>query len=186
MTTTTVSPSTVTGTWAVDPAHSRLGFAARHAMVATVRGDFAEFTGTAHVEPENPAASYVEVSIDAASIRTGNDQRDEHLRSPDFLDVDQYKTLTFRSTEVELVDDETYLVKGDLTVRDVTKPVTVEFTHTGTTNDPWGNVRAGFEGQTTISRKDFGLKWNVALEGGGVLVGDKVKLEFDIAAIRQN
>ena len=185
MTTTALAP-TVTGTWTVDPAHSRLGFAARHAMVATVRGDFAEFTGTAHVDPESPEASYVEVSINAASIRTGNNQRDEHLRSPDFLDVENYKTLTFRSSAVEVVDDETYLVAGDLTIRDITKPVTVEFTHTGTTNDPWGNVRAGFEGQATISRKDFDLKWNVALEGGGVLVGDKVKLEFDIAAIKQD
>lgn len=186
MTTTTIEPGTITGTWAIDPAHSRLGFAARHAMVATVRGDFAEFSGTAHVDPENPASSYVELTIGAASIRTGNDQRDEHLRSPDFLDVENYKTLTFRSTEVEVANDETYLVKGDLTIRDVTRPVTVEFTHTGTTNDPWGNIRAGFEGSAALSRKDFDLKWNVALEGGGVLVGDKIKLEFDIAAIKQN
>ena len=186
MTATATVPATIAGTWSIDPAHSRLGFAARHAMVATVRGDFGDYTGTAHVDPGNPADSYVELTINAASIRTGNDQRDGHLCSPDFLDVENWKTLTFRSTEVEFVDDDTYRVTGDLTIRDVTRPVTVEFTYQGGATDPFGNTRAGFEGSATLNRKDFGLKWNAALEGGGVLVGDKVRLEFDISAIKQN
>jgi polyisoprenoid-binding protein YceI len=176
----------LTGTWDLDPAHTRLGFAARHAMVATVHGQFAVFRGVLHLDSAEPAKSTAEVEIDAASITTGADQRDAHLRSADFLDVQQYPTLTFRSTSAEVGDDaDTYLLTGDLTIKDVTKPVRLELEFQGSTVDPFGNTRAGFEGRATINRKDWGLGWNLALEAGGFLVGDKVKLELDIAAIKR-
>jgi polyisoprenoid-binding protein YceI len=171
------------GAYTIDPSHSRLGFNARHAMVTKVRGQFHEFEGTAHVDTQTPANSTVEVSIKVESINTGSPDRDNHLRSADFFDVEQYPTWTFRSTEVSRDDDE-WTITGDLTIKDVTKPVTIEFEETGSAVDPFGNVRVGFEGSTTINRKDWGLTWNAALETGGVLVSEKVKLEFDISAIR--
>jgi polyisoprenoid-binding protein YceI len=179
------APTTVdlTGTWDIDPAHTRLGFAARHAMVATVRGGFDVFSGTIVIDHKNPSASSAEVEIDAASISTGNEQRDGHLKSADFLDVENYPTITFRSTSAEEIDSETYKLHGDLTIKGVSKPVTLELDYQGTGGDPFGNTRAGFEGKTTINRKDWGLSWNAALETGGFLVSDKIKLEFDISAI---
>jgi polyisoprenoid-binding protein YceI len=175
----------IAGAYTLDPAHSRLGFSARHAMVATVRGQFTEFTGTAHVDTASPANSKVEVSIVANSISTGNEQRDGHLKSADFLDVEQYPTITFRSTSAEEVDSETYKMVGDLTIKDQTHPVTLELDFQGSSPDPFGNTRAGFEGKTTVNRKDWGLTWNVAIEGGGILVGEKVKLELDVSAIKR-
>jgi len=175
----------LTGTWDVDPAHSRLGFAARHAMVATVRGGFDVFSGTIVLDEHNPATSHAEVEIDAASISTGNEQRDQHLRSADFLDVEQFPTLTFRSTSAEQVDQDTYRMVGDLTIKGQSRPVTLELDFQGSSLDPFGNTRAGFEGRTTINRKDWGLSWNVAIEGGGILVGEKVKIELDVSAIKQ-
>jgi polyisoprenoid-binding protein YceI len=181
------APSTVdlTGTWDVDPAHTRLGFAARHAMVATVRGGFDVFSGTIVIDHANPAASSAEVEIDAASISTGNEQRDGHLKSPDFLDVERFPKITFRSTSAEEVDAETYKLTGDLTIKDQSHPVTLELDYQGSSPDPFGNTRAGFEGKATINRKDWGLSWNVAIEGGGILVGEKVKLELDVSAIKR-
>jgi len=175
----------LTGTWDVDPAHTRLGFAARHAMVATVRGGFDVFSGTIVLDEQNPAASHAEVEIDAASISTGNEQRDQHLRSADFLDVEQFPTLTFRSTSAERVDEDTYRMVGDLTIKGQSRPVTLELDFQGSSPDPFGNTRAGFEGRTTINRKDWGLTWNVAIEGGGILVGEKVKIELDVSAIKR-
>ena len=172
------------GTWTLDPAHTRLGFSARHAMVTTVRGQFGEFEGTGVIDADNPAASTATVTIKAASIDTGVADRDGHLRSGDFLDVETYPALTFASTGVQLVDGNTWRVTGDLTIKDVTRPLTIDFEATGVARDPFGNLRAGFEGETTINRKDWGLTWNAALETGGVLVSEKIKLTFDVSAIK--
>jgi len=183
MSTTTPTLPDVTGDYTVDPSHSRLGFVARHAMVTKVRGQFDAFTATAHVDAEHPAASTIELSIDVASVTTGSPDRDGHLRSADFFDVENYPTWTFRSTDVARDGDE-WTVTGDLTIKDATLPVTIEFVETGSAIDPFGNTRVGFEGGVTVNRKDWGLTWNAALETGGVLVSEKVKLEFDISAIK--
>jgi polyisoprenoid-binding protein YceI len=174
----------ISGDYTLDVSHTRLGFSARHAMVTTVRGQFREFSGHAHVDTQNPAASSVEVTIEAGSIETGNADRNGHLVSPDFFDVENNPQITFVSTEVERADDTTWLITGDLTIKGVTKPVTIEFEQTGSARDPFGNLRVGFEGSTALNRKDWGLTWNAALETGGVLVSERVKLDFDISAIQ--
>ncbi len=174
----------LTGTWTLDPAHTRIGFVARHAMVTKVRGAFNEFEGTATIDGANPANSHVEVTISASSIDTRNAQRDEHLRSNDFLAMQEYPKITFSSTGVRPVDDTTFEVTGDLTIKGVTNPVTIPFTFEGAAKDPFGNLRAGFEGSVAINRKDYGVTWNAALEGGGVLVSDRVVLEFEVSAIK--
>ncbi len=174
----------LTGDYNLDPAHSRIGFVARHAMVTKVRGAFNQFEGSFHVDGENPNASKAKVVIEAASIDTGNEQRDGHLRSNDFFDMETYPNITFESTAVEAVDDTTVRVTGDLTIKDVTKPVTVDFEYTGSATDPFGNFRVGFEGSVSVNRKDWGVNWNAALEAGGVLVSEKITLEFDISAIK--
>ena len=185
MTAQTLSTPTLTGDYDVDPSHSRVGFAAKHAMVTTVRGAFHDFTSEAHLDEENPANSSVRIEIKTASIDTGNGQRDEHLRTGDFLEVEAYPTITFASTKVEQTSDDTYAVTGDLTIKGISKPVTVNFEKTGAADDPWGNFRVGFEGKAVINRKDWGVNFNVALEAGGLLVSEKVTLEFDIAAVRR-
>jgi polyisoprenoid-binding protein YceI len=174
----------VTGDYTVDVAHTRIGIRARHAMVTTVRGSFTDFAGTAHLDAAHPPASSVELRIRAATVDTGVADRDAHLRSADFLDVETYPELTFRSTEVEQVDEDVYRVTGDLTIKDVTRPVSVDFTLTGSAQDPWGQVRVGFEGALVLRRSDWGLTWNTALDTGGVLVSDKIQIEFDVSAIR--
>ena len=174
--------SDIAGDYVIDPTHTRLGFSTRHAMVATVRGQFPDFSGEAHVDTANPADSKVSVTIKAAGIDTGVADRDAHLQSADFFDVETYPEITFVSTAVSN-DGDVWQITGDLTIKDVTKPVTIPFELQGSARDPFGNVRVGFEGQTTISRKDWGLTWNAALETGGFLVSDKIKLEFDISAI---
>jgi polyisoprenoid-binding protein YceI len=174
----------VTGDYTVDVQHTRIGLRARHAMVTTVRGAFTAFEGTAHLDVAHPQASRVELRIEAASIDTGTPDRDAHLRSPDFLDVERFPQLTFRSTEVEQVDEEIYRVSGDLTIKDVTRPVSVDFTLTGSARDPWGQLRVGFEGALAIRRADWGLTWNTPLDTGGVLVSDKIQIEFDVSAIK--
>ena len=183
MTMTTV-PATRTGTYAIDPTHSRIGFVARHAMVTKVRGSFNEFEGSGYFDAESPASSRLQLTIQAASIDTRNADRDGHLKSNDFFDMETYPTITFTSTAVEQVDPESYRVTGDLTIKGVTKPVTVDFEFTGAATDPFGNHRIGFEGKTTVNRKDWGVNWNAALEAGGVLVSEKVTLEFEVSAIR--
>jgi polyisoprenoid-binding protein YceI len=179
----TAAVADITGDYTLDVTHTRIGFSARHAMVTTVRGQFNEFEGTAHVDTANPAASSARVRIRAASIDTGNADRDGHLRSGDFLDVETFPELVFTTTAVSRTDADTFTVTGDLTIKDVTRPVTIDFDLTGSARDPFGNLRVGFEGSTTINRKDWGLTWNAALETGGVLVSDKIKLELDISAI---
>ena len=179
----TAAVEDISGDYTLDVSHSRLGFSARHAMVTTVRGAFKDFDGTATIDTANPAASKVALTIDASSIDTGSADRDGHLRSGDFFDIDTHKQLSFVSTKVERDGDE-WAITGDLTIKDVTRPVTIVFEETGSARDPFGNVRVGFEGETTINRKDWGLTWNAALETGGVLVSDKVTLEFEISAIK--
>jgi polyisoprenoid-binding protein YceI len=180
----TTAPTTPTGTYAIDPSHSRIGFVARHAMVTKVRGSFNEFEGSGHFDAENPANSHLALIIQANSIDTRNEDRDGHLKSNDFFDMETYPEIKFASTAVEKVDDDNYRVTGDLTIKDVTKPVTVDFEYTGTAVDPYQNQRIGFDGSTTVNRKDWGVNWNTALDTGGVLVSEKVTLEFDVSAIR--
>ena len=174
----------VTGDYAVDVAHTRIGIRARHAMVTTVRGAFTQFSGTAHLDTAKPSASSVVLRIDTASIDTGTPDRDGHLRSPDFLDVERYPQMLFTSTGVEQIDDDVYRVTGDLTIKDVTRPVSVDFTLTGSALDPFGNTRVGFEGALAIKRSDWDLTWNTVLDTGGVLVSDRIQVEFDVSAIK--
>lgn len=181
--TTTGAPD-ITGDYVLDAAHSRLGFVARHAMVTKVRGGFDDFEGTAHLDGNDPAKSYASVSIDVASIDTRQAQRDEHLRTNDFFDAPTYPKITFVSTAAEKVGDETFRMTGDLTIKGVTKVVSVDFQYNGSATDPYGNHRVGFEGSTVINRKDFGVNFNAALETGGVMVSDKITLEFEISAIK--
>lgn len=177
-------PGTASGTYAIDASHSRIGFVARHAMVTKVRGSFNEFEGSGVFDVANPAASSLQLTIQAASIDTRNADRDGHLRSNDFFDMETYPTITFVSTAVEAAGSDVYRVTGDLTIKGVTKPVTVELEYTGQATDPFGNQRIGFDGSTTINRKDWGVTWNAALETGGVLVSEKVTLEFEVSAVR--
>ena len=173
----------IAGDYTLDASHSRLGFSARHAMVTTVRGQFTDWNATAHIDTANPAASSVTVTINPASVSTGSADRDGHLTSPDFFDTAAFPEWTFVSTNVSRDGDE-WTITGDLTIKGVTKPVTIEFEENGSAKDPFGNVRVGFEGDVTVNRKDWGLTWNAALETGGVLVSEKIKLEFDISAIK--
>ncbi|MFI5754067.1 YceI family protein [Streptomyces sp. NPDC051569] len=175
----------LTGEYTTDPTHTSLSFTVRHAMVTNVRGTFGEVEGFLQLDGSNPSASSASFDVSMTSIDTGVADRDGHLRSADFFDVEQFPKMTFRSTAIEPVDDETYRVTGDLTIKDVTKPFTVDLEFTGSATDPFGNQRVGFEGSTTILRADWGLTWNAALETGGVLVSDKVKLNFDVSAIKK-
>ena len=178
------TPEDIKGTYTLDTAHSRIGFVARHAMVTKVRGSFNKVEGSGYFDPSAPETSHLEVKIDAESIDTRNEDRDTHLKSNDFLDLATYPEITFKSTKVVADGDTGYKVTGDLTIKGVTKPVTVDFEYTGAVIDPWGNRRIGFEGSTTINRKDWGISFNVALEAGGVLVSDKITLEFEVAAVK--
>jgi len=172
------------GTYTIDPAHSRIGFVARHAMVTKVRGSFNDFDGKFSIDGEDPAKSNVNIEIKAVSIDTRNEQRDGHLRSNDFFSMDEYPLITFKSTGVKETSEAGFDLAGDLTVRGVSKPVTIPFTFEGAATDPFGNFRAGFEGSVQVNRKDWGINWNAPLEAGGVLVSEKVTLEFEISAIR--
>lgn len=181
---TTATTSSLTGTYTIDPSHSQIGFGARHAMVTKVRGQFNEFSGTGFFNAENPAESTIEVTIQAKSINTNNADRDAHLRSNDFFSMDEFPVITFASTSFSKTDAETYSVTGDLTIKGIAKSITFDLEYTGTAVDPWGNTRVGFEGKVTVNRKDWGINFNAALEAGGVLVGEKISLEFEISAIR--
>ena len=173
------------GTYVLDPSHSTLGFVARHAMITKVRGSFTDFTGTGHVDGANPAASDVVVEMQVGSVDTRNADRDGHLKSGDFFDIEKYPTITFKSTSIEAIDADSIEITGDLTIKDVTKQVTVPFEFTGAATDPFGNERIGFEGRTEVNRRDFNLTWNAALDTGGVLVSEKIVLEFESSAIKQ-
>jgi polyisoprenoid-binding protein YceI len=174
----------LTGDYVIDPAHTRIGFVARHAMVTKVRGSFTEFEGKVHLDERSPRQSSAQIVIKVHSIDTGNTDRDGHLRSNDFFAMDEFPEITFTSTDAERLGDEDFRLTGDLMVKGVTKPVTIDFEYQGSAKDPFGNLRAGFEGKAMISRKDFGVSFNAPLETGGVLVGDKITLEFDVSLIR--
>jgi polyisoprenoid-binding protein YceI len=173
-----------TGTWVIDPSHSQIGFTARHAVVTKVRGRFTEYEGTLTLDGANPAASSVTFVAQLSSIDTGSADRDAHLRSADFFDVDNNKTLEFRSTGVT-INGTTGTLVGELTIKGVSRTVEIDVELGGLSKDPFGNERAGFEGTTAISRKDFGLTWNVALETGGLLVSDEIKINLDLSVIKQ-
>ncbi|SDQ16016.1 YceI family protein [Quadrisphaera sp. DSM 44207] len=183
MSTTTLPAGLTAGTYAVDPSHSEVGFTARHAMVTKVRGSFSDVEGTVVLDEDANLIS-VRATVQIASIDTRNADRDAHLRGADFFDAEQFPTLEFRSTRVELGGDG-FVVTGDLTLHGVTQQVQLDVEATGVATDPFGNARAGFSAETEINRKDFGLVWNAALETGGVLVSEKVKVSLDISAIKQ-
>ncbi|MGP3939127.1 MULTISPECIES: YceI family protein [Streptomyces] len=174
----------LTGEWIVDPAHSRIGFSVRHAMVSTVRGAFTEFESRLYFDGRDPRRSRAEVLLSTASVQTGVEQRDDHLMGRDFLDARTYPHIRFASTAVELAGPDVYRMIGDLTIRDITRPVVLELTYIGYVTDPFGYQRAGFDGTTTINRSEWGLTYNARLAEGGALVSEKVRLQFDIAAIR--
>jgi len=184
MTTSTIHPSTTTTTWTLDPAHTLVEFAAKHLMITTVKGRFTDVSGTIHMDETDPSASSVEAVIKAASIDTRTDQRDAHLKSADFLEVERFPEITFRSTKLERVGDAHYRVTGDLTIHGVTKPVVLDVSDEGRTKDPWGGERAGFSATTRIDRRDFGLTWNQVVESGGVLVGNEIRITLEVEATK--
>ncbi|MFE3515873.1 YceI family protein [Streptomyces sp. NPDC059166] len=174
----------LTGTYTIDPAHSSIGFTVRHAMVTNVRGSFGEHEGTLELDGANPAASTATIDVRIASVDTRIADRDGHLVSGDFFDAEKFPLMTFRSTGAEQLGGDAYRITGDLTIKDVTRPLSIDLEFNGSATDPYGNQRVGFEGSAEILRSDWGLTYNAALETGGVLVGDKVKLNFDISAIK--
>lgn len=184
----TTQPTAATTTWTLDPTHSLVEFSAKHMMITTVKGRFDDVKGAIAVDEQNPDRSSVEVQIGAASIDTRTEQRDEHLRSADFLDVEQHPSITFRSTRVEgayAKPGDRFKVAGDLTIRGTTREVVLDVTFEGAGQDPWGGQRASFSAESKIDRRDFGLTWNQALEAGGVLVSNDIKLSVEVQAVKQ-
>ncbi|UYQ64604.1 YceI family protein [Streptomyces peucetius] len=182
----TVDPAlaALTGEYAIDPAHSSIGFTVRHAMVTNVRGSFGEHEGTLRLDGTDPSRSSASIDVAIASVDTGIADRDGHLRSGDFFDAENFPKMTFRSTAAEQLGGDRYRITGDLTIKDVTRPLSIDLQFQGAATDVYGNERVGFEGGAQILRSDWGLTWNAALEAGGVMVSDKVKLTFDISAIK--
>jgi polyisoprenoid-binding protein YceI len=172
------------GVFGIDASHSAAAFSVKHLVVAKTRGRFTDFAGTITID-EDPLKSSVEVTIQAASITTGDDKRDGHLRSPDFLDVDKYPTLEYKSTSVRHLKGDKFEVVGDLTIAGVTKPVNLDLDYLGVVTDPWGGTRTAFEARTKINREDWGLTYNQALETGGVLIGRDISIELEVEAVRQ-
>ena len=175
-----------TRTWQIDSAHSGIHFSVRHLVIAKVRGQFGRWTGAVHVPDGDFTKATAEVAIDATSIDTGVAERDAHLKSADFFDVESHPELTFRSRRIEAKGGDRFALVGDLTIRGITREVTLDVESGGQTKDPWGNQRAAFSARTSVDRKAFGLTWNQALETGGVMVGDKVEIEIDVEAVRQD
>jgi polyisoprenoid-binding protein YceI len=174
----------LTGDYTIDPAHSTLGFVARHAMVTNVKGKFLDFSGSLHLDGTDPSKSSASIDVKMSSIDTGSADRDGHLKSADFFKTDEFPTMTFRSTSAEALGGDDYRITGDLEILGTTKPLTIDLEFNGAAKDPFGNERVGFEGKAEILRSEWGLTWNAALETGGVLVSDKIKLNFDISAIK--
>ena len=172
-------------TWQIDATHSAAEFAVKHLMISTVKGRFAEVSGTVTVDDAKPGEAAVNVSINAASIDTREEKRDAHLRSADFFDVEKYPTITFKGTRTDGPVDGEFKLVGNLTIRDVTREVVLAVESAGQVKDPWGGVRTGYSATTKINRKDFGLTWNVAMEAGGVLVGDEIKISIEVELVRQ-
>ena len=171
--------------WNIDRSHSQITFSVRHMMISNVHGRFEEFAGTVDFNEQDPSLSTVSVEIDAASINTREPQRDTHLTSPDFLNAAEFPKLTFRSTRVELVGDSHARLHGDLTIRGLSRPVTLDVEYAGTAKSPWGTTSAGFSASTRINRKDWDLNWNVALETGGILVGDTININIELEIVKQ-
>ncbi|MGW0777434.1 YceI family protein [Streptomyces sp. NPDC002835] len=174
----------LTGEYTIDPAHSSIGFTVRHAMVTNVRGNFAQHEGTLRLDGTDPSRSTASIDVDIASVDTGMADRDAHLRSADFFDAEKFPKMTFRSTGAEQLGGDKYRITGDLTIKDVTRPLAIDLEFQGAATDVYGNERVGFEGGAEILRSNWGLTWNAALEAGGVMVSDKVRLTFDISAIK--
>ena len=172
--------TTTTTKWGIDNAHSELSFKVRHMMVSNVRGKFGKFDGKINTTDDDFTNAEIEINIETNSVLTGDDQRDGHLKSPDFIDAENHKNITFRSTSMQKKSDDLYELKGDLTIKGVTKPVTFQVEHGGILKDPWGNEKAGFTLNGKINRKDWNLNWNTVLEAGGVLVGEEVALTADV------
>ena len=172
-------------TWKIDPSHSAIHFSVRHMVVSKTRGRFTRFGGQIVFDPAHPAASSVEVTIEPASVDTADAQRDAHLKSPDFFDVEKFPQASFRSTSVEDLGGDKLRISGELTVHGVTRPLSFDAVFEGSAKDPWGGERAGFSGSLSLDRREFGLQWNKALETGGVLVGDKVELSLEVEAVKQ-
>lgn len=171
--------------WKIDSAHSEINFTVRHMMIANVRGRFENFAGNVEFDLENPENSSVEVEIDTTSINTREPQRDAHLKSADFMDVEKYPQMVFKSTRIEVLDENSGRIHGNLTIKNITKPVVLEATYAGQAKSPWGTTSAGFTASTKINRKDWGLTWNVALETGGWLVGEEIKIELEMEIVKQ-
>ena len=175
----------MTNRYEIDPAHSNLQFSVRHLMMSNVRGTFTGVQGTVRFDPANPSSAAIEASVDVASVNTNDQARDGHLKSGDFFDAEKYPKITFRSTKVDKQGDSGFTVLGDLTLHGVTKPVTLQVEEvSGEAKDPWGKTRFGASAKTKIKRSDFGLTWNAALETGGVMVGDDVKLDFELEFVK--
>jgi polyisoprenoid-binding protein YceI len=182
---TSTATTAGTTTWTIDPAHTHVAFAVKHLMISTVRGRFAGVSGTVVTDEADPARGIAEIEIDAASIDTSESQRDAHLKSADFFDVEKFPTLRFKSQRIADLKGDTFKLIGDLTIHGVTREVTLDVTSEGKGTDPWGGQRAGFSAKTTIKRSDFGLTWNQALETGGILVGDDIKITLDVEAVKK-
>ncbi len=181
-----VGTAALTGDYTVDGAHSTLGFTARHAMVTNVKGSFQDFEGTLHLDGADPTASTASFDVKMASIETGSADRDGHLKSADFFDIEKHPMMTFRSTGAEALGGTSYRITGDLSILGTTKQIGIDLEFNGFAKDPFGNERAGFEGTAELLRSEWGLTWNAALETGGVLISDRIKLNFDISAIKKN
>jgi polyisoprenoid-binding protein YceI len=191
-TSATATPATGTATrtgkrtpWTIDRAHTHVGFGIKHLMIATVRGRFTQVQGTVTVDESDPTAASIDITLPTASVTTGDEKRDAHLRSPDFFDVERYPNMTFRSKRVKAKSDRTFRVVGNLTIRDVTREVTLDVELLGRARDPWGQEHAAFEATTKIKRGDYGLTWNAALETGGVLIGDEVNISIEAQLLKQ-
>ena len=182
---TAVHPVATTSTWIIDPVHSNVEFAIRHLMITTVRGRFTDVQGTVVIDDADPAKGSVDVTVGAASIDTREPQRDAHLRSADFFDVEKFPTITFRSTAIRDVADDGFTLVGDLTIHGVTREVVLDATSEGRARDPWGGDRAGFHATTKIKRSDFGLTWNQLIETGGLAVADDVKITLDVQLVKK-
>ena len=186
MATSATATSTGVTTWAIDPAHSNVEFAVKHLMISTVKGRFGDVKGTVRLDESNPADTRIDIEIGTASVDTRAEQRDTHLRSPDFFDVERYPTMRFTSKRIEGDIRGTFTIVGDLTLRGVTREATLEAEFTGRGRDPWGGERLGFEAKGKINRKEYGLTWNQALEAGGWVVGDDIKLNIEVELVKQN
>ena len=179
------APAFAQSSWEIDPAHSNVQFGVRHMMISTVHGKFTKFTATATGDEKDPAHAGVQASIDVASIDTGDEKRDAHLKSPDFFDAEKFSTITFKSTKVEAAGDRRYKLHGDLTMHGVTKPVVLDVEATAEVKGMRGETRAGARATTKVNRKDFGISWSKSMDGGGVVVGDEVEVTIDVEAVKK-